>query len=1176
MSFPHLHVASAYSTHFGVSMPEALAAQAAADGATFLAITDRDGLYGAVKHVRACVAEGIAAGLGADLEVHDDDDLASLGRVVVLAHGGTAGRGYAALCRAVSSAHETTVRVPGRAPSIPRSRLAQLAGLSSLTVLLGPASDVGMAIERRDNTAARAHLADWLRLMPEQSVALEIVCHLAQPGTPGSVAPATRMLALAEHAQLPAVLSNAVRYGTPGEAVTADLADAARHLTPLAQLEHLQATRLQAMHLQVNGQAWLKPAAAMRQVARMVVDAGQHSDGALALLLRDTQDLADRCALDPATDIGLGRPRMPEAGVIGIIGDPLTELWARARHGVDDRYTRVGASAVHAAHERLAHEMATVESLGFASYFLTVARVADIVRGMGIRIQARGSGVGSVLNYALHTSSVEPISNGLLWERFLSPERQTLPDIDLDVESARRHDIYRTIFDTFGGDRVSLMSMTNAYRGRGAVRDAGLALGLPDTQVSTIAKQMWRFNARDFRAALADKPELADLAAEVAGSAQLGQLVDLTARLDRLPRHISVHPCGVILSDASLLDRTPVQASGMGLPMSQFDKHDMDPMGLIKLDILGVRMQSAMAHALEEHHRLTGEQIDLDRVPLDDPATYELIRSTRTLGIFQLESPGQMELVGKLQPEVFNDLTVEISLFRPGPMQNNMPLTYLRARHGEVAPDYIHPRFESILRETKGVVIFHEQVMRLFDELTGCGLGYADVLRRHLGKPAQLPVIEAYVREHAALRGFVAGTVDRIWTVLAGFGSFGFAKAHGAAFALPTYQSAWLKTHHPAPFLAGLLTHDPGMWPKDLLVAEARVLGVPVLGLDVQKSGLDYRVEAVGETGQGIRMPLLELSGSSDAERARIVRHQPFSSLQDFRDRVHPRGRTFEALARVGALDSFIGHDRTRRHELLAHIQSLRGTAVVINDDQLAFEVPLPVLDYSGARFTAVTSLQLRGRTQSDLELLDTGLAVSGHRMRKYYPLFADLGVTPASELATLPGGTEVLLAGVRRATNTPPMRGGRRVVFVSLDDGTGPVSNVVFFHDAQERIGGGIFQTDLMLVRGRTRRSGARGVSVTGEDMWDLVAVAKERAKARARAAKAARAAALLDQEATEQEAAAQGAAVQGATGDGVPGTVVAGRDSRADPATATGPHPRRQVASGTAAFDLWSTRSA
>jgi error-prone DNA polymerase len=1106
--FPHLHVASAYSTHFGVTLPEALAGQANAQGASFLALTDRDGLYGAVKHLRACVAEDIRAGLGADLAVHDDDRV-PIGRVVVLAHGGTSGRGYAALCRAVSAAHETVSTGAGPEPSIGRTELAELAGLRALTVLLGPASDVGEAIGRRATKEAGARLTAWQRSMPAESVCLEIVCHLAEPGSRGSVTPATRMLALAEQSGLPAVLTNAVRYGEPEEAVTADLADAARTLTPLAELEQLQ----------TNGQAWLKPAGAMRQVARMVVDAGLHDAGALARLLRDTELLADRCTLDPQSDIGLGTPRMPEARVIGVTGDPLAELWKRGRSGVEDRYAASGRPAVETAHARLEYEMATVEHLGFASYFLTVARVADIVRGMGVRIQARGSGVGSVLNYALHTSSVEPISNGLLWERFLSPERQTLPDIDLDVESARRHDIYRTLFQTFGSDRVSLMSMTNAYRGRGAVRDAGLALGMDAGQVSAIAKQMWRFNARDFRRALEEKPELEPLAAEVRASQQLDQLVDLTARLDRLPRHISVHPCGVILSDASLLDRTPVQASGMGLPMSQFDKHDMDPMGLIKLDILGVRMQSAMAHAVEEHRRLTGESIDLDRIPLDDEPTYELIRSTRTLGIFQLESPGQMELVGKLQPEVFNDLTVEISLFRPGPMKNNMPLLYLQARHGEVMPDYIHPRFEPILRETRGVVIFHEQVMRLFDELTGCGLGKADVFRRHLGKPEQLPLIEAYVREQALTRGFPPAVIDRIWTVLAGFGSFGFAKAHGAAFALPTYQSAWLKTHHPAVFLAGLLTHDPGMWPKDLLVAEARVLGVPVLPLDVQHSVLDYRVEdlppgyaapgrAVPEPTEpepaepepagpaaprrGIRLALPELSGSTVAERARIVRHQPFSSLQDFRDRVRPRRSSFEALARVGALDSFIGYDRERRHELLAHIQSLRGTALAVHDDQLAFEVDLPVPRYSGDRFTAVTSLELRGRTQTELELRDLSLAVSGHQLARFYPLFAELGVTPASALGDLPGGTEVLLAGVRRATNTPPMRGGRRVVFVSLDDGTGPVANVVFFHDAQERIGGPVFQTRHLLVRGRTRRSGAKGVSVTGEMLWDLADAAR------------------------------------------------------------------------------------
>lgn len=1079
MTFSHLHVASHLSAHYGTTSSPALAGLAASDGGWFLGLTDRDGLYGGPKHVGACLAAGISPGLGADLAAVDDQD-GSLGRVVVLAHGQNEGRGFAQLCRTVSDAH-----THAKHPALTRTRLgALLSEDPQLTVLLGPESDVGVAIAARDGDGARRALELWRRVIPAGHLVLEVVCHLTEQGR-GSLAPATRMLGLAESAGIPAVLTNAVRYGVPDEAATADLLDAVRHLQPLDALTPGQ-------QLQANGQAWLKPALEMEQIARMVVDAGSHSPGAVQQLLTATERLAERCALDPASDVGWKRPRMPEASVIGISGDPLVALWERARAGVDERYGRPGMPPLDDAHRALTHEMRLVEQLGMPSYFLTVAKAADIIRSMGIRIQARGSGVGSVLNYALHTSSVEPISNGLIVERFIALERPNMPDIDLDVESARRHDVNHRLVQEFGADRATLMSMTNAYRSRGAVRDAGLALGMNEETIDVIAKQMWRFNAREFRDALRDKPELAGLADAVRESRELDLLVDVTERLDRLPRHVSMHPCGVILSDASLLDRTPTQMSGMGLPMSQYDKHDMDNMGLIKLDVLGVRMQSAMAHAVTEHERVTGDRIELDALPLDDEPTYELLRSTRTLGVFQLESPGQMELVGKLQPEVFNDLTVEISLFRPGPMQNNMPLQYLQARHGETMPDYLHPRLRRILQETRGVVIFHEQVMRIIDELTGCGLGTADVLRRQLADRGRLAGIEAFVRGKAFERGFPDAVIEKAWRILAGFGSFGFAKAHGAAFALPTYQSAWLKQHHPAEFMAGLLTHDPGMWPKDLILAEARHLDVPILPIDVQHSTHEYLVEPAATDGRlGVRMALGEVVGSSHVERDRIVQHQPFSSLQDFRDRVRPRRTTMESLARVGALDAFIEYQPRRRHELLAHLAGVTTKAQHVPATQLAFDLELPLPDRS-----TVTSLQLRGRTQTDLELQEMRLAVNRHQMERFYPLFRELQVTPARDLGTLPGGTEVIIAGVRRATNTPPMRGGKRVVFVSLDDGTGPVSNVVFFHDVQEQIGSGVFQTQYMLVRGKTRRSGARGVSVTGDAAWDLLHVQREHAE--------------------------------------------------------------------------------
>lgn len=1059
--FTHLHVHSGYSAHYGVTPPDRLAARAAALGMEALALTDRDGLYGAVKHVAACREHGLAPILGADLAVVDERG-ESLGRVVVLGSGSRAG--YGALCRVVSSFHEA-----GRTPAISRTRLAELAGGNRLRVLLGPGSGVGQAVTAREFETAKRGLQAWLRVMPERSLQVEIVCHQAEPGSPGSVTPATRMLALAEWAALPAILTNAVRFAHPHEAATADVADAARLLKPMDEIAELQPT----------GQAWLKPEQYMARIAKQIIAAGQHERTALDLL-RTTEALADWARLDPERDLGWGKPVMPEAHIIGVEGDPLAALWAKARGGIGRRYPGASGRQLQLVENHLAREMATVEGLGFAPYFLTVSRVVEIIRGMGVRIQARGSGVGSVLNYLLDTSGVEPISNGLIWERFLSAERLTLPDIDIDVESARRHDIYREIFRQFGPERVTLMSMVNQYRSRGAVRDAGLALGLEPDEIDRIAKELWRFSARSFRNALREKPELGEIAAEVDRRDDLDLLVDLTERLDSLPRHVAVHPCGVILSDTSLLDRTPVQMAGMGLPMSQYDKHDMDAMGLIKLDILGVRMQSAMAHAVAEHERVSGERIDLDRIPLDDPETFELIRTTKTLGIFQIESPGQMELVGKLQPETFNDLTIDISLFRPGPMKNDMPRLYLEARHGERMPDYIHPRLKPILAETLGVVVFHEQVMRIIDELTGCGLGKADVVRRWLADAERLPSIERYVRARAAQRGFPDQAVEKAWTVLKGFASFGFAKAHGAAFALPTYQSAWLKTHYPAEHLAGLLTHDPGMWPKDLIVAEARHLGVPLLPMDVQHSTLEYRVEDVGGT-LGLRVSLVELIGSSERERERIIEHQPFSSLQDFRDRVRPKKRTFEQLARVGALDAFIGYQPQRRHELLAHIRRLDTSPVRVAPEQIAFDLDLPVPDLGG-----VVALDLRGKRQTDLELRAFGLAIGSHRMERFYDLFRELGVTPTSQLIDMPGGSDVLVAGVRRATNTPPMRNGRRTVFVTLDDGTG-LANLVFFPDAQERIKNRVFRTTYMLVQGTTRRSGAKGISVTGHMAWDL-----------------------------------------------------------------------------------------
>ena len=1073
-SFTHLHVASAFSGHYGVTRPELLAEAAKADGATALAITDRDGLYGAVKHIGSCLQLKIDPIVGCDLNITDADGT-PLGRCVVLAHGQDGGLGWAALCHIVSAAHRSGKKKNGIAITI--DELAEHAirdGVALVTVLLGPDSNFGRATLSADRNLAAAHLLRWRKaLWADGALGIEIVSHITEPGTEFCNVQAHRMLQLADSMGIPAVITNAVRYLQPDDALTADVLDSARHLEPLG-----------LFRAQPNAQAWLKTSALMQRLALEITQDQARANK----LLRTTEALANRCRLNPPNDCGWGKPKTPEKNTLGIDGNPFEALWQRANAGINWRYPNSNDKLLSTVRHRLSQELITINRLGFATYFLTVADVAQMIRDLGVRIAARGSGAGSLTNYLLGISGVDPIEHDLLFERFLSVERTSLPDIDIDVESARRHDIYREIFKRYGSNRVTLLSMQSTYRGRGAMRDSGLALGLDDEEIDEIAKNMWRFSARSFRNALAVKPELAEFAQAVEADRRMNLLVDITERLDRLPRHISMHPCGVILGDSSLLNLTPVEPSGLGLPMSQFDKDDMDPMGMLKLDVLGVRMQSAMAYAVHEIERVRGQKIDLDGIAKDDPETFKSIRTTNTLGIFQIESPGQRELTGKHQPTEFNDLTIQISLFRPGPMKGNMIAPYLDGRHGFAKPEYIHHDLEPILRETYGVVIFHEHVLRILNQMTGCGLAKADEFRRNLEHPKLAPKVRDYFKAKAADKGYSKEVIERVWSILEGFGSFGFCKAHGAAFALPTYQSAWLKTHFPTEFMAGLFTHDPGMYPKRLLLAEARRLGVRLLPLDVNHSTDEYLVQPAprrttnpNEPEVGIRMSLIEVQGISQAEIERIIAEQPFNDVADFYLRAKPTRRTLERLALVGALDEIAGVDRHTRGDILARVRELN--AVVKrpvrdnNQPMLDFDVieriPIGNQDFSDEE-----------KVQRELEILK--MDVSQHILDQYRPMLEEMGVVQSNELAALRGKTEVLVAGVRVATQTPPMRSGKRVVFVTLDDGHG-CSDATFFDEAQQRSSHILFNTRLLLISGKTRRTGVKGVSIMAENAWDL-----------------------------------------------------------------------------------------
>jgi error-prone DNA polymerase len=1133
--FPHLHVASWYSLRYGASSPERLVRTAAGHGMDTLALTDRDGLYGAVKFVLAARRAGVAPVLGADLAVGPTGVLAGRpeprgrsprARITVLALGAGAGGalgagvGWGLLCRLVSAAHARGQR--GRPVTTAEMVAAHSApapgGPPALAVLLGPWSEAGWAALACRPDLAQAVVRRWQVMLPPGSVAVEIVCHHVPGRRPASVGHAARMLAVARACGVPAVLTNAVRYATPDDAATIGVLDAVRRRTSL------DGPRLDGLRVEAD----LAPPSRIAAVAREVASAAG-AEGEEAVMLADTRALAGRCRLDPSSDLGIGSVHLPEPRVLGLGPGHSAEevLRRRCEGGIGRRYPGAVGARLREVTARLDGELAVIGRLGYASYFLTVELVCSLIRDdLGIRAAARGSGAGSLVNYLLGISGVDPLRHDLVMERFLSPLRAQLPDIDIDVESARRQQVYERVLDRFGAARVACVSTMDTYRARHAIRDVGAALGLSRGEAGAIAASFPHLRARDVRRALGELPELG--ARGLAGEGS-GLLLDLVERLDGLPRHVAQHPCGVILSHAGLLDRTPVETSWLGFPLSQFDKDDVEDLGLLKLDVLGIRMQSAMAHALDEISRVDGAdaaragghpraatyldprtgRIDLDAVPHDDEATFELIRTTRTLGMFQIESPGQRELVGKLAPKTFDDLIVDISLFRPGPVKSGMIARYLRVRHGRAEPEHLHPHVRRALAGTGGVVVFHEQVLRVISTLTGCTLAEADEARRALGTQEGQEEVEGWLRASAAARGYDTATVTRIWQVLASFGSFGFCKAHAAAFAVPTYHSAWLKTHHPAAFLAGVLTHDPGMYPKRLILDDARRLGVTILPLDVNRSDGAYRVEKVDPLrgsppvlraaprlpdgrGYGIRLSLADLKGIRDPEIDRIVAGRPYRSLADFWHRAAVSRPVVERLIVTGAFDSLDrGGSRPGgdcRRDLLLQAADLdrrpRAAPGGHHAAQLALDLGDAAEGTVRGRLPPMTGAE---RARAELDAL--GLDASRHVIDFYVPLLDALGVTRAEDVLGLRGGAEVLLAGAKVATHTPWTSSGRRVVFLTLDDATGPV-DIVFFEEAARSCAATVLHTWLLVVRGVPRRTGARGVSVRATGAWALPAL--------------------------------------------------------------------------------------
>ncbi|WP_341253019.1 DNA polymerase III subunit alpha [Euzebya pacifica] len=1125
--FVHLASRTCYSLRDGVIRPRELARATATMGAGAVGFADRAGLYGGVRVAQACAAEGVRPIFGADLALHPEDDrpgwgisrasASGIGRVMGPGSGQAwleddAPRvtliaadidGFATLNRTVTDHHLSSVRAD---PHLRWDAASQRLGATDgLFVMLTDRSPVGRLLAAGRGDAARAEAQRWMDVVGPDRLLVGVTHHLA----PGDDDTARRTFALADELGLRAVAHQAARYLRREDARVADVMDAVRQQVPLAQ--HHSSRR--------NAEGYLKTPEEMARVFAERPDA-----------IANTMWVADRCHVD----MGLGRLRVPDfaSATPDQAADPgwaLAELRHRCETGMKERFAVVEDRHT----ELLDREMDMVRQLGLAPYFLTVAEVMGRIRAKGILAACRGSAAGSLITYALRISDVDPIAHDLAFERFMNPYRDELPDIDIDVESARREDIYRDLLDTYGEHRVACVCMIETFKARMAIREVGKALGLPAGEVDYIAKSFPHVRAGDVRPALAHLPELQGLNID---SGHLALLFDVVERMDGFPRHVALHPSGVLLADATLRDIVPMERSAAGFAMAQYDKDDVEALGLCKLDVLAVRMLSSMAHCVEESRRTRGVDLDFDDVPWNDEGTYELIRSTRTLGMFQIESPGQRELIGKFQPEHQGDLVVDISLFRPGPVKGDMIKPFLRRRHGQEGTGVPHPLLDRALGETYGVIVYHEQVMRCVAAVTGCDLAEADLVRRRLGDPTQKAELERWIKAGAAARGIAPDVADWLWTALSQFASFGFCKAHAAAFSVPTYRSAWLKANLLPEFMAGVLTHDPGMYPRRLILDDARQFGVAILPLDINASARDYRVEVIredealallgvhrsmelGGRGRlprgwrwdgdrlvpsagfdkgaatpgwryGIRLALQDIERIDDHMIDSILAGRPFTSIEDLRLRTRLSQPVVESLAHSGALDAIGGvglvvgdggRAKTRRDLLLEVGERWSGLK---RHDPKKPEQPIQLGLLAPAEAPGLPEYRDSERVRAELEVV--GMDATRHVVTFYDTLLDTVGVTRASDLLDCRENQRVRIAGVKVATQTPPVKSGQRIIFLSLDDATG-IGDATFFESVHDRCAWTVFHTWLLVVEGVVHRTGKRGVTVTADRAWDM-----------------------------------------------------------------------------------------
>ncbi len=1030
-SFVHLRVRSAFSLLEGSVRHADLVAACRAERMPAVAVTDNTNLFGVMPFCATAARAGIQPIIGVLLPLDTGEtDRRRNGRqpavehLVLLVQNAT---GYRNLCRLLSEAY-----LEAEEAARPRVSLDRLLAASEGLLLLtgGAFGPLGGLIRRRQTDAARELLLALREGFPGR-----LYVELQRHGLEEEEATEETFLDWAYEFDLPLVATNDVHF------LDEEMFEAQQALLCIGAgttMDDPERPRLTIEHR-------FKTAAEMAALFEDLPEA-----------VANTLVVARRCAYAAPVRPPI-LPHFPTTEG----RDEAEELRIRARQGLAGRLeahvfgpgmaAEEREEAARPYRERLEYELDVIAQMKFPGYFLIVADFIQWAKEQGIPVgPGRGSGAGSVVAWSLRITDLDPLRFGLLFERFLNPERVSMPDFDIDFCQDRRDEVIRYVQRKYGADRVAHIITFGKLQARAVLRDVGRVLGLPFGLVDRICKLVPHnpANPPSLDQALEMEPRLREFREQ---DPNVARMIDIARRLEGLPRHASTHAAGVVIADRSLSELVPLYRDPRSdMPVTQFNMKDVENAGLVKFDFLGLTTLT-MLRLAETLVRERGVAIDLERLPLDDPATYALLSRAETAGVFQLESSGMRDALKKLKPDCFEDIIAMVSLYRPGPM-DNIP-RYINVKHGVEQASYPHPALAPILRETNGVIIYQEQVMEIARQLAGYSLGGADLLRRAMGKKIKAEMDaqrEVFVRG-AAARGIAEDQAARIFEQVAKFASYGFNKSHAAAYALLAYQTAYLKANHPVEFYAAVLTME--MANQDKLAAyrqEMRRQGIPLHPPDINASAERFLVEE-GAEGAGVRYALAALKGVGvQAVRAIVEerrRRGPFADLFDLVARVGSRTlnrRLLEALVRAGAFDRLEPNRRRLFESIDAALRYAQAWAASEEDQQASLFGGEPIRPCRPSLADCEDWNQL-ARLREEASVV--GFYLSAHPLDGYGTELERLEVVPAATLFENPAafeGRRLRLAGV--VIGKQERTGGRsRFAFVQLSDASAQFEVMVF-----------------------------------------------------------------------------------------------------------------------------------